>query len=90
MIKRLPFLNEEKMLLKIRLNQHLLQLYYTIKTNDDLSGEKVEGFIHYFKKSKRKFNSSDSFTLYASGDIEVVQNNIFGRHLIAKNALDTG
>lgn len=78
------------MLLKIRLNQHLLQMFHTIKTNDELSREKIEGFIYCYKKNKRKFNPSDSFTLYASGDIEVVQNKIFGRHIIAKNAVDTG
>lgn len=74
----------------MRLNQHLLQLYRTINTNDELSREKVEGFIHCYKKIKRKFNQSDSFILHCSADIEVVQNKIFGRHLIAKNALDTG
>lgn len=61
-----------------------------MKATGDISRDKMEDFIQTYKKMRKKYNPSDSNILCMNEHLEIIQNRIYGRHIVAKNDINTG
>lgn len=87
-LKRLPFSNSEKNLLRVRLNQYLSHVYNVIENSEDKIYDKFKA--QKWKKDRKNFSMYNISVIYASENVEIVVNKVYGRHVIAKNDIRTG